>query len=280
MGQRALGLVLLFAACGSESDDVRTYTGSVLDVVFDHGHSNNGGTNVDPNGCNSPPPLIPAPIVDLFRRGLVANEIVTDTQLQALKVTAYGGAAGTSHGSELALGLALYPYVSHLAILKVAANDSRYTDWIEGGAHNAALQTAIADFRAQIALTYPAVTSIRWHRVTFLGTKEGNNVAGSPAACAAMPGLAVTLKTQVQGYIGGTFATDLVIRESSAIVGQAFLPDERAGQAGVAVAIGGTLVDIDDIITLAQEQSDGRHYTGPGQNAIGSRGGGIIAAAL
>lgn len=245
----------------------RQFTGQVVDVLFRNGHSNCGGTNIDPNGSNSPPPTnLPNPGIDFLRRGLVANETISDTGFVSLRVTTYGGGAGVSHGAELAEALAFAAKVDHVAVLKVWGNGTRYTDWVEGGPQNAALQTAIADFKQTLTNWYPGATSFRWHRVVYLGTIEGNT---SKAACDAMPALAATLRTQTLGYIGiGSFVDDLTIRESINIVGQPFLSDERINQALI-----GTMVNIDDLITVATQQSDGRHYTGQGHNLIGGRTG-------
>jgi hypothetical protein len=258
------------------------YTGTTLTAILLLGHSNCGGTNIDPDGSNSPPELIPSPFIDLFRRALVSPEIMTDTTLKPLKVTTYGGAAGVVHGSELAMGLGLYELTGRVAILKVSANGSKYSHWVEGGTYNSALQTAIANFKTVVASAYPTVTTINWFRVTLLGTNEGGAASGSAAQCNAMPGLATTFRTQVLSYIGiSSFVKELVVRESVNIQTQPFFAEEVAAQTTIAAqGTNGVLVNTDDIITLATEQSDGRHFTGAGQNALGTRDAEIIAAAL
>lgn len=270
-----LGLAALLLSCGTEGARSNAQDSvTIVRAILTSGHSNNGGHNVDANGSNNPPFGVPTSQVDLLRRGLVANETVSDAVFKQLQVSVYGGAAGTSHASELALGINLIqnlPPNNKIAILKVSANSSKITDWSSAGpgAYNASLQTAISDFKTLIAAKYPGAI-VKWYWIVMLGTNESGPAQPNNSLAAAMPTNFAVLKSDVDSYIGETMAP-FIVRESSNMTVLTWLSTERASQATMASNSGGTLIDTDSIL-VGGLQSDGVHYTGAGHNALGSLG--------
>lgn len=258
----------LMASCGGtgttgkEAPDVRA-----LEVVVLGGQSNSSGANVDADGSNNPPAGVPTGSIGLFRRiPFGVDPAVSDTVLRDLQKTVTG--TWTYHGAELKLGLSLraaLPPTTRVVILKASAGGSFITDWIGAGTYAAGLQTAISDLQTLLAAAYPSVP-IRWHWVWNQGEQEARDT--TEAAALAWATNFATLKTNMQTYTGQTLRPH-IINTISALAGGTWITTVRARQATAASAAGGYLLSVDSALT-GNLQTDGIHWTGTGQNAVGA----------
>lgn len=239
-----------------------------VEAVIQGGQSNSDGTNIETNGCNSPPAGIPTDTVALFRRtpGTGVDPTANTPVLRPLEVTSILGQH--YHGIELVVGQTLRDELptSRIAILKVQRGSTHVAEWIEGGPYNADLQLAISDFTARVQETYPNAT-IRWHWVWNQGEAESRDA--SQTAALAWASNFATLKTQMQSYIGGQTLRPNIIKTWHSLAGGTWVNTVRSQQATAASAASGYLVDVDTIID-SNIQSDNIHWTATGQNQVGA----------
>ncbi len=266
-----LYLVALIVGCSSGSLTEAQFGGPYNqgEAAIIGGQSNCEGVTIDVDGSFSPPSYFANPDsrVRLMRRILAGTDAISDATLQDLKYTTL---ATTHHGTELALGaklLAGRPAGTLVAILKVCATGSYVTDWIEsGGTYNAALQTAVADFKAALLGSYPTVP-FRWHWIWDQGEREARD--GTEAAALAWSANFQTLHGQMETYTSATLRPHILANWLD-LAGATWNATVNSQKAAAATATDGYVLAIEAALDAGGAmQSDNIHRSGAGHNAVG-----------